>query len=171
MKKFLIFTALLLAFTAFVSAPAQSQILTKQIAFGAKAVDSLYGVDSAYYYVNSATPTTGLSAATSKLNDYYVYAIMAGTTRSAAPTGTDSCQITFEVSMDNTTWYKFTGTTPKVTGGAVYKSTVDIVTTTTNGTCLFAPTTCYYPYLRVKFKHYKASCSMYPKAYVVLKKH
>jgi hypothetical protein len=171
MKKFLILIALLFAFTAFVAAPAQSQTVTKQIAFGAKAVDSLYGVDSAYYYVNSAAPATGLSAAISRLNDYYVYAIAAGTTRSAAPTGTDSCQITFEVSTDNATWFKFTGTTPKVTGGAVYKSTVDIVTTTTDGTCLYAPTTCYYPYIRVKFKHYKASCSMYPTAYVVLKKY
>ncbi|HNY03765.1 MAG TPA: hypothetical protein PKG48_14310 [Bacteroidales bacterium] len=171
MKKFLILITMLFAFAAICAVPAQSQTVTKQIAFGAKAVDSLYGAVTTYYYVNSASPTTGKTAAASRLNEYYVYAIMAGTTRSAAPTGTDSCQITFEVSMDNSTWYKFTGTTPKVTGGAVYKTSVDMVTTTTDGTCAFAPTACYYPYVRVKFQHYKASCTMYPTAHVVLKKY
>lgn len=171
MKKFLILITMIFAFAAIFAVPAQSQIVTRQIAFGAKGVDSLYGAVTTYYYINSSTPATGKTKATSKLENYYVYAIMAGTTRSAAPTGTDSCQITFEVSPDNVTWYKFTGTTPKVSGGAVYKTSVDMVTTTTDGTCAFAPTACYYPYVRVKFQHYKAACSMYPTAYVILKKY
>ena len=86
MKKFLILITMIFAFAAIFAVPAQSQIVTRQIAFGAKGVDSLYGAVTTYYYVNSAAPATGKTAATSKLENYYVYAIMAGTTRSAAPT-------------------------------------------------------------------------------------
>jgi len=134
---------------------------TRQIAFGAKAVDSLYGAETKYYYVSAYQPLTGS----------YVYAIQAQTSRSAAPTGSDSCQITFQVSLDNTNWFKFTGTTPKVSGGAVYTTVPDMVTTTTAGACVFAPSSCYYPYLRVKFQHYVATTSMYPVAWVTLKKY
>lgn len=156
MKKFFALSVFLfLAFSMF------GQVVTKQIAFGAKGVDSLYGAETKYYYVSAYQPQTA----------YYVYAIQAMTTRSAAPTGSDSCQITFEISLDNSNWHKFTGTTPKVSGGAVYTILPDMVTTTTNGACMFAPATCYYPYLRVKFQHYVAATTMYPKAYVVLKKY
>lgn len=156
MKKITLILAVLMMAMA-----ANSQIITRQLAFGAKGVDSLYGAQTKYYYVSNLNPQ----------KDYYLLAIQAGTTRSAAPTGSDSCQITFEVSLDNLTWYKFTGTTPKTSGGAVYTILPDMVTTTTNGSCLFVPASCYYPYYRIKFQHYVATTTMYPKAYIVLKKY
>jgi hypothetical protein len=140
-----------------------------QIAKGAKDVDSVSGAQTKYYYLKVGGTFTTASAV--PIYDYYVYAIQATTTRATVLTGDDSCHITFEVSADNTNWHKFTGTTPKVSGGAVYLITDDLVTTTTNGSCVFQPTTCYYPYIRVKFQHYVASTTMYPTAWVIIKKY
>ncbi|HNX87310.1 MAG TPA: hypothetical protein PKN12_10305 [Bacteroidales bacterium] len=145
-----------------------AQILTIPLAVGAKGVDSLYGATTKYYYVKASGTFT--TKASSPITAYGLYAIQAGTVRSVEVTGTDSCQITFEVSLDNTNWHKFTGTTPKVTGGAVYTTIPDMVTTTTDGNALFQPSACYFPYIRVKFQHYKASCTMYPRLSVTLKK-
>ena len=140
-----------------------------QIAKGAKGVDSICGAETHYYYFK--TNGTFSSASAVPMVDYYVYAFQATTTRAAVLTGNDSCQITFEVSADNSNWHKFTGTTPKVSGGAVYTTLPDMVTTTTNGSCVFQPTSCYYPYVRVKFQHYVASTTMYPTAWIILKKY
>lgn len=164
MKKLITFLALVLLSTLMFG---QTRVV--QLAKGAKGVDSLYGAQTKYYYLKLAGTFTSASAV--PIYDYYVYAIQATTTRSAAPTGSDSCHITFEVSADNTNWHKFTGTTPKVSGGGVYLITDDLVTTTTNGSCVFQPTTCYYPYIRVKFQHYVATTTMYPTAWVVMKKY
>ena len=154
MKKILILGLLMLSFGM-----AFSQIVTVQLAKGAKGVDSLVGAQTKYYYFSTTAP----------IKESQIYAIQASTVRSVI-TGTDSCQISFEVSIDNTNWHKFTGTTPKVVGGAVYKSGPDLTTTTTNGATLLVPSNCYFPYVRVKFQHYKAACNMYPKAWIVLKK-
>lgn len=161
MKKIIIAFALLL-----VTMTSVAQLLTYNIASGAKGVDSLNGAQTKYYYVKATGFTT---APTAPMSQYAIYAIQASTVRSVL-TGSDSCQITFEVSCDNTNWHKYTGTTPKTVGGAVYTLGPDLVTTTTDGAAVFAPTSCYFPYVRVKFQHFKASCSMYPKCSVVLKK-
>jgi len=163
MKKLIVFLAM-----AVLSLPIMAQITTIAIASGAKGVDSLYGAQTKYYYVKLSG--TFATVASNPITNYQIYAIQASTLRSAAPTGTDSCQITFEVSLDNTNWFKFTGTVPKVTGGAVYTTVPDMVTTTTNGAALFVPSNCYYPYARVKFQHYVATTSMYPVCKIMLKK-
>jgi type II secretory pathway pseudopilin PulG len=164
MKKLLSLIAIMI-----IAIGVSAQIKVIQIAKGAAGVDSLNGAQTKYYYLklNGAFTT----AASYPMNEYYLYAFGATTTRSTTVTGTDSCQITFEVSHDNTNWVKFTGTTPKTIGGGVYTILPDMVTTTTNGGAVFQPTSCYYPYVRVKFQHYKASCTMFPQCWVILKKY
>ena len=154
MKKILILGLLMITFGL-----SFGQILTKQIAFGAKGVDSLVGAQTKYYYFSSTSP----------IKESQVYAIQASTSRSVI-TGTDSCEITFEVSLDNSNWFKFTGTTAKVISGATFWTTRDLVNVKAAGAALFVPSNCYFPYIRVKFQHYKASCNMYPKAWIVTKK-
>jgi hypothetical protein len=147
---------------------ANAQTVTKQIAFGAKGVDSVYEAETHYYYVHTTAAQTG----------YYVFAIQAMTTRAAVLTGSDSCHISIEVSLDNSTWVKLPGssTLVKASGGGTYMTVptaapLDVITTTTNGGGIFAQTSNYYPYIRVKFQHYKSGCTMYPTAWVTLKKY
>lgn len=166
MKKFIaIFALICLAFGAI----GQTKVI--KIAKGAAGVDSLNGAQTKYYYVKATGTTT--TAASGPLADYYVFGIQALTTRSTTVTGTDSCHIWIEVSLDNTTWVKLTGSTStvKTSGGGVYLQADDLVTTTTNGGAVFSQATNYYPYVRVAYQHYKASCTMFPTAWVVMKKY
>lgn len=155
MKKFLLITGLLVLSFGM----SFGQTISKQIAFGAKGVDSIAGAATKYYYFST----------TQKISDYQIYAIQAYVSRSVI-TGSDSTEVTFEVSVDGTNWHKFTWTTAKVTGGATYWSTRDVTNIQAAGATLLIPSTCYFPYVRVKFQHYKAACNVYPKAYIVLKK-
>ena len=108
-------------------------------------------------------------AQTVPLSDYEVYAVQAGTTRAAVLTGSDSCHIYIEISINGTDWVKLTGVTPKCTGGAVYLITDNLVTTTTNGTAVWDIEKTY-PFIRCVYQHYKASCTMYPAAKLLTKK-
>ena len=168
MKKLISILCISFALLFMGGAASAQGIVVKQVAFGAVAVDSLYGVDSAYYYLGGTA--LGLTPATKPLSLYGVYAIQVGTVRSTTVTGTDSCHIEIEVSQDNSNWIEYTSTTPTVIGGATYVTPLTCVTTKANGIGSYAPSSLLcYPYLRIKFKHYKASCSMYPVAYVTLK--
>jgi len=156
MKKVLIIiTMMVMTMGAF----SQGTIL-KVLANGGKGVDSLYGAVTKYYYFST----------TSDITNYEVYSVGAYTVRSSAPTGSDSCHIWFEFSLDGTNWHKWTGTVPKTIGGGVYLYGGDLITTTTDGGGVFLPTNMTVPRFRVGFQHYKAVCTMYPKAYLVLKR-
>jgi hypothetical protein len=193
MKKLILIST----FLVFVFAAASfGQMLTYQIAFGAKGVDSLTGGAPAggtakYYYFNTdQTIAAGLTVTAAKpISNYELYAIQVNI---AVPTKAadvvDSTQITFEGSNDKSNWFKWSnaGATtpatqtqyrnggPKVSGSAVYTylvSTRDMVTTTTTaGSCAFLPVDCIYRYYRVKITSFKASSSAYASIYVTLKK-
>lgn len=194
MKKLFI---ILFAFAILAATTVKGQeLITKQIAFATKSADSLIGGAPAggttkYFYFNTVgNATTGFrSKATQPITNYEIYAI---TVQIGLPTKAadvvDSCQITFEVSVDNTNWYKWSnaGATtvatqtqyeqggPKVSGSGVYTyavATRDMVTTTTTaGGAIFQPKGCFYPYSRVKITSFKASASAYPAVYYTLKK-
>lgn len=157
MKKVLIIITLMVMT---MGAMAQGTIL-KTLANGGKGVDSLYGATTKYYYFST----------TDNITNYTVYGLSAYTVRSSAPTGSDSCHIWVEFSLDGgTNWYKWTGTVPKVTGGGVYLYGNDLITTTTDGGGVFIFSNFFTPRFRVAFQHYKASCTMYPHAVLVLKR-
>lgn len=182
MKKLtFIFIALLFVISA------KSQLLTKQIAFGAKGIDSISGAVTAYYYFNTAaTVAAGKTVSTAPITQYSIYSIQVQTIHPLVYTASDSCQITFEISNDNVNWFKWTnaGATtpttqtqylqggPKIVGSnAAYVYTGDLVTTTsTDAGCLFMPKDCYAQYSRVKIVRYKASSATYPKIWYTLKK-
>lgn len=192
MKKFAFITLMLLLG----SSVAFSQFVVKQIAYATKSVDSIKGgapsggTTTYYYYNNTAQVGTGLAKASSAIDkNYYIYAIQVaiGLPTKAADV-VDSCQITFEISFDNTNWVKWSnaGATtvatqtqylqggPKVMGSGVYTyavATRDMVTTkTTAGGAVFMPVGCVAPYSRVKITAFKASSSAYPAIYYILKK-
>ena len=189
MKKFLLIMCIVLfAYTS------NAQLLIKQIAFGAKGIDSVVGGAPAggtakYYYFNLKETTAAAKVvSTTPITNYQIYAIQVTV---AVPTKAadvvDSCQITFEISYDNTNWFKWsnggaTSTTtqtqyeqggPKVTGSGVYTYLVSardmVTTTTTAGGALFFPKGCYAPYSRVKITSFKASSSAYAKIFYTLK--
>ncbi|MCK9220210.1 MAG: hypothetical protein M0P47_09200 [Bacteroidales bacterium] len=193
MKKLvLILAVLFLASTSF------GQLFIKQIAFATKSDDSLTasagpsGTTKYFYYNNAGTVASGLVVSTTVIpKDYEIYAIEVAI---ALPTKAadmfDSCQITFEISYDNSNWIKWTNAgastvatqtqyrngNPKVFGSGVYTyltSARDMVTTTsTAGGCVFMPVGCVAPYSRVKITSFTASSnySAYPAIYYILKK-
>jgi len=193
MKKLFI---ILFAFALLTATSVKGQdVMIRQIAFGTKTADSLSGGapaggTSKYFYFNTfGTVASGLVKATQMITNYSIYSIQVqiGLPTKAADM-VDSCQITFEISYDNTNWYKWSnaGATtvatqtqyeqggPKVNGSGVYTYLVsarDMVTTaaTAGGVC-FMPKGCYAPYSRVKITSFKASASAYPKIYYTLKK-
>ena len=162
MKKLILFISLMLFGAAMFA-----QTTITPMAVGSKGVDSLYGATTVYYYP-SATALSNKTSQAKPFQNTYVYSIQASTTRSAAPTGSDSCHIFIQVSIDNVNWFKLTGTTPQVSGGAVYLIGNALVTTTTNGSCLYQVST-YYPYVRVCYQHYVATTTMYPTAKLLQK--
>ena len=167
MKKLILFTLL-----AFVILAASAQTTITPMAVGSKGVDSLYGATTVYYYP-SATALSNKTSQAKPFQNTYVYSIQTATTRSAAPTGSDSCHISIQVSIDNVNWFTLS-LTPQVSGGAVWNTT-DVnrvagqyVTTSANGAALWQVST-YYPYVRVKYQHYVATTTMYPTAKLLQK--
>jgi len=196
MKKLFI---ILFAFAILAATSVKGQeLITKQIAFATKTADSLIGGAPAggttkYFYFNTVgNATTGFrSKATQPITNYEIYAIAVQISLpTKAADVVDSTQISFEVSIDNTNWYKWTcaGATtaatqtqydqggPKVSGSGTYRyvplaSPLDLVSTTNAaGGAIFMPKGCMYPYSRVKITAFKASASAYPAVYYTLKK-
>lgn len=187
MKKILLILAVVLfAYTS------NGQLLIKQVAFGAKAIDSIVGGAPAggttkYYYLNmKETVAASIVKSTTPVTNYSIYAVSINI---ALPTkAADVCDSThfwIEISYDNANWYKWANVAsssamypyqqPNITGGAAYSMTAvaaikDMIrTTTTAAGALFIPSNCYAPYSRIAVTTYKASSSAYMKAYYVLK--
>lgn len=170
-KLFLILTLFAFAIAA------QSQLVTLTMANGLLAVDSINGATTTYYYCQGTSGTQNSivtphgTAATKAIDDYEIYAVMAGTAHSLV-TASDSTAISVEVSLDNTNWFQLPvyPTTIVGTGGGA----PTIYTYTTYALLryvLWVPTlnTAIYPYLRVKMVN-SAAGAKYPKAYVILRK-
>ena len=164
----------------------QGQYLTKQIAFGAKKVDSVSGATTAYFYFNmTGTVASGKAVATDAITNYEIYAVQVATIHPLVYTASDSCWIEIQISNDNVNWFKWTnagatttatqtqylGGGPRVAGsGAAYLYTDDRVTTTsTDAAALFLPKACYAKYSRVKVTRYKATSATYVKIWYTLK--
>ena len=171
------------------------QTITKQIAFGAKGVDSLVGTaaglttGSKYYYFNmGGTVASGLVKATQPITQYEILAVQVAL---SAPTVTasmmDSTQMSIEISYDNTNWVKWTnaGATttatqrmyrnggPKPFGtGAAYYYVPDLITNANAaGGGIWYFDGLIAPYLRVFTKSFDdATGAFYPLIYVTLKK-
>ena len=126
----------------------------------------MYGAVTVYYYP-STTALSNKTAQATPFQNTYVYSIEAATTRSVL-TGTDSCEMQIQVSIDNTNWFPLKGVTPQVSGGAVFNSIPNEVSTTKNGAAIW-PVSTYYPYVRIMYQHFKASCTMYPTAKLLQK--
>ena len=173
----------------------QGQIITKQIAFGAKTIDSLTGtaagatVGSKYYYLNMAgTVASGLVKSTTTFTQYEVLAVQVAL---VAPTKAadmmDSTQISIEISYDNTNWVKWTnaGATTTTTQwtqyknggpglfgtGTTYTYVPDLVTVANAaGGAVFMFNGLVAPYVRVFTKSYDdATGAYYPLIYFTLK--
>ena len=136
----------------------------------AQTADSLvvkYGNTDTPDYYPSTTALSNKTAQATPFQNTYVYSIEAATTRSVL-TGTDSCEMQIQVSIDNTNWFPLKGVTPQVSGGAVFNSIPNEVSTTKNGAAIW-PVSTYYPYVRIMYQHFKASCTMYPTAKLLQK--
>ncbi len=192
MKKLFLIFALALATFAM-----QAQLLTKQIAFGAKGIDSISGAVSATYYylntgalaINSGTTITAAIgtashvASTQPITNYRVAVLQAMYTHPLVYTASDSAHFTWEISLDNVHWVKLTnaGATtpatqttwlnggPRVTGAAFYLYTDDLIATTSaDAGAIWIPNTLHTPYIRLAVQRYKATSAGYITAWVTL---
>jgi hypothetical protein len=185
-KLFLIMAISLIAFAS------NGQMLIKQIAFGAKGVDSLVGGAPAggtakYYYFNvKETVAAGQTVSTTSMTNYQIFSVTINiTVPTKAADVCDSNHVSLELSNDNVNWFKWknvaSSTTqylagaPLVSGSGVYRTVpaaapLDVVYTgTTAGGAMFLPNMCYAPYARLKIVSFKASSSAYAKVYFALK--
>jgi acyl-CoA hydrolase len=199
MKK-LIFLVIMPFLFMFTNITVGQDLLTRQIAFGAKGLDSLNGVASAntkYYYMNAAgTLAGGLVKSTVPITNYEIIGVSAYFNASAKTSLLiDTVHAWVEVSYDNVNWTKVTNggmTTvatafmtrngfPKVLGvavasgadsGTTYLIGDDLITTkNAAGGGLWWFNGLVAPYLRVAcYNIDDPAGSAYPQIWVVLKK-
>ena len=182
MKKFILLFAVLIGFALAM----QGQMLVKQIAFGAKGVDSIAGGAAAggtttYRYINmKETVAASKVVSTTPITNYTLYSIAAYLSPSVKTSlQPDTAHIWFEFSYDNSTWYKWKNVAsstvmynygkPIASGSGTYLITSDCISVTTAGGGCFIPNACYATYYRVAYTVYKAATYAYPSVYVSLK--
>lgn len=163
------------------------QLITKQIAFGAKGRDSVSGVTTKYYYLDyQNTRATGLVKAITPITLYEILCAQVMVTHPLVYTRPDSIHFTWELSIDNTNWIKWThaGATnssnhtqyrnggPKEIGYDVrYLYGDDLVSVAqSNGGAVWYFNSFVTPYVRLKCERYVDSCASYVNAYVTLKR-
>lgn len=167
-----------------ISVMAVGQISVKQVAFGAKGVDSISGATTKYYYLNGSTYGTVKAKA---YNTDQVYAVQVMVAHPLVYTASDSVHIWLELSCDNSNWVKWTngGATTAAGIAATTHTQVPImigsnaaylyagdfaVTTSTDAGVIFLPKSMYAPYMRIACQRYKASSASYVTAWVSLVK-